>query len=382
MEYTIILTEACNMECSYCYQGEDKIKSFMSSDTVEKIADFMLRKNSGNISIGFLGGEPLLNFKAIQQFVQYFEKKALKRKIKYGITTNAILLNDTIISFMKEHNFSIRISIDGDQYSHDLNRKCQIENSYNIITENIRKLFSEGMLAAARMTVTHNNLPLLSRNIKYLYEIGFRGMCIGLDYSTEYSEEYIKLYKQQMEEIERFYITKLKTGEKFEIDVIDGKLLNLAIKKDAGGSLCGAGRCHFVFKPDGTIYPCSFVMGKKDFCYGNTQSQFNEEEKYDELVMKNVWRAENKCYDCKISGFCHGMKCGYVNYLNTGYLNIPNKIMCETEKILYQVNLRVLSEIVIHNQKTLQSIIGYIEENQLKMSQDFITALNRKELVL
>ncbi len=72
---TIQVTEDCNLQCSYCYQGA-KTKKIMSLETGKRIVD-MLLDGTGNIKsymntdeiigvvLDFIGGEPCLQIDLI-----------------------------------------------------------------------------------------------------------------------------------------------------------------------------------------------------------------------------------------------------------------------------------------------------------------------------
>ena len=42
MECTLYLTDDCNLQCSYCYEGDKKNKSYMTEATLEKTLDFIV----------------------------------------------------------------------------------------------------------------------------------------------------------------------------------------------------------------------------------------------------------------------------------------------------------------------------------------------------
>ncbi|MBM7560263.1 radical SAM protein [Marinitoga litoralis] len=64
--FTIIPTFQCNFDCVYCY--ETKRNKIMTIEKAEEIADYIINtsKNKKIISIGWFGGEPLMNFKVIE----------------------------------------------------------------------------------------------------------------------------------------------------------------------------------------------------------------------------------------------------------------------------------------------------------------------------
>ena len=48
MECTLYLTDDCNLQCSYCYEGNKKNKSYMTEATLEKTLDFIVNNNPDN----------------------------------------------------------------------------------------------------------------------------------------------------------------------------------------------------------------------------------------------------------------------------------------------------------------------------------------------
>lgn len=368
MEYTIIITEKCNMMCSYCYQGVKKEQKYMQKDAVENVVKFILEKNTDDLKIKFLGGEPLLNFSVIEEFVNKFNNHNLT-SIKYGITTNALLLDENIIEFLNKNNFLVRVSIDGDKETQGLNRKCSVKNSYEILIDNIKKLINSGANAIARMTATSNTIGLISKNVEFLYSIGFRNICVGIDYSAKFSKEYIEKFEREILKVEKFYFDKQKEKAPFSLDMIDGKIIKLVYESENGIRLCGAGRQHLVINSDGTIYPCTFVKNTQEFLIGNIHNSNKvESNKLNEKIIGNINNNNNnKCDKCEISYFCHGMKCGYVNYVNTGYFNSPTQIMCSIEHILLKLNIRVL-EYLLKEESNVKKVLNYLEANNLKMS--------------
>ena len=86
-QLTFEVTDSCNLKCKYCGYGEfynnhdERHNQFLDFDKCKAIIEFLvnLRKTQLNIgkstklTIGFYGGEPLLNFKLIKQVVDYVE---------------------------------------------------------------------------------------------------------------------------------------------------------------------------------------------------------------------------------------------------------------------------------------------------------------------
>ncbi len=154
------VTQQCNFRCEYCvYSGNyfDRIHSSkrMSKDIAFKAIDFLFThsKNNERISIGFYGGEPLLEFKLVEDCMKYAKGRGEGKEVEFLITTNGYLLNDKVVQFLSQYNVLITVSLDGPQFIHDGHRKLAKngEGTYAKIIENLKNI--------------RNNYPELYDNI-------------------------------------------------------------------------------------------------------------------------------------------------------------------------------------------------------------------------
>lgn len=102
-------------------------------------------------------------------------------------------MDDELIKFFEDNKFNVRISIDGDEYTHNLNRISinKIIN-YETILNNIKKYKIENSI---RMTITENTIELLYKNILYFYNLGFKSYCLGFDTFASWSENKLEEMK-------------------------------------------------------------------------------------------------------------------------------------------------------------------------------------------
>lgn len=126
---TMQVTQNCNFRCDYCvysgsYYNRVHNNKRMSWDTAKAALDFLYRhsKNSTEINISFYGGEPLLEMELIKKCVEYSRTIFKRKRLMFNLTTNASLLTDDIILYMKRENFLLTISLDGPREVHDKNR--------------------------------------------------------------------------------------------------------------------------------------------------------------------------------------------------------------------------------------------------------------------
>ena len=128
---TIILqvTQNCNLRCQYCVYSGSYINRVhnnkrMSVEVAKQAIDFLVKhsENSKEISIGFYGGEPLLEVPLIREVVDYAEGVFSGKKLLFNMTTNATLLNIETAKYLYEKKFNVTISLDGPKATHVSNR--------------------------------------------------------------------------------------------------------------------------------------------------------------------------------------------------------------------------------------------------------------------
>ena len=83
---TFVTTEACTLNCSYCYQVDKNHSAIMTKETAMKGVDMILddsmmegyinSKETPGVVIDFIGGEPLLQVELMDFICDYFRYKA------------------------------------------------------------------------------------------------------------------------------------------------------------------------------------------------------------------------------------------------------------------------------------------------------------------
>ena len=120
--FNIWLTERCNMNCTYCYENNKSAK-LMSNETINDLIAFISEKYllMDYPMINFHGGEPLI---AYEQMISIIDNCiANKMNFKYSVTTNALLLNESMVRSLREFDVYLSVSLDGNRDVHDRCRK-------------------------------------------------------------------------------------------------------------------------------------------------------------------------------------------------------------------------------------------------------------------
>jgi len=169
-----ILSQICNLECSYCYAQNSRSKEILSKEKIKSVVDFVCANtNEKNKSFSFIGGgEPLATWDIFKWSVDYIKRETEKDGLssRIGLTTNGTLLNKERILFLKENKVVISISFDilpeiqNDQRPFP-NKKI---NSFEKVHDNIKLLLANGLVPRIRSTITKRNVDLMPQMVEFV----------------------------------------------------------------------------------------------------------------------------------------------------------------------------------------------------------------------
>lgn len=183
---TFVVTEACQLQCTYCYLvGKNKTNK-MTFDVAKRAIDYIfsepLLNSERNVILDFIGGEPLLEINLIEQIIDYFLSHATQKNhiweknYSIRITTNGLLYNSQAVQkFIKNHHehLSISISIDGNKDKTDASRIFPNGvGSYDLVVKSIPLWRQQFPKEGTKMTISHNDLPYVFESVKHLISLG------------------------------------------------------------------------------------------------------------------------------------------------------------------------------------------------------------------
>jgi uncharacterized protein len=120
---TICPTLRCNFRCPYSFEHSQSDTAVMTSDTVDRILNFIKSyKNIRYLSLAWYGGEPLLAFDVIRDITEKIKSLDIEFE-GAGIITNGYLLDPQKIAQLNDLKInSIQITLDGPEEVHDTRR--------------------------------------------------------------------------------------------------------------------------------------------------------------------------------------------------------------------------------------------------------------------
>ena len=320
------VTQNCNLRCSYCaysgsYFNRTHTNKRMRVETALRAVDFFLERSSGveEVTIGFYGGEPVLEFDLIKQVIDHVEKHYPSRKVRYNFTTNLTLFTDEVIDYVLEKNIQIMISIDGPQPVQDKYRTfVNGKGSFATVTANARRIrerdpdyyktcFTNTVASpgedyeSIREFLDHSELfgPLHS-SFTQVNEV-------GLKEAVTYGDEYYRMVRREKFKMLLFTLGEIDSSQASRIFAQDRATLlhtnrelmgggTLHSRKGHPGGPCVPGLHRFFVDVDGNFYPCERITEDAAFQVGNLDTGFDL-EKVEKII--NVGRCtKEECLTC------------------------------------------------------------------------------------
>lgn len=282
----LCMAESCNLACKYCYcrHCPDKPnQGVMSEEIARKSIDWLFLRSEGKdkLHITLFGGEPLLSKSLFCFVMEYSQQMAQEhgRTISYSMTTNATLLDDDIINYIKRHNFGLMVSLDGPPEIHDAQAPYHSgAGSFDAASKGIRRLMARRRSITVRCTMT-NAQPNMRDLIEFFYDFGFSRIVLGrainpMDSSpVDCGQEAFEAFDRQEEEELLPWMEK-----QFERDAIPRyfpyrELIvqqhNRQGRPSPGAFKCGACRGTTTVGADGALYPCHRYVGVRAYQIGH-----------------------------------------------------------------------------------------------------------------
>jgi len=254
----------------------------MSLAVMKKTIDFAMEKSRemDSLSIGFYGGEPLLKIDRIRECVDYVKKIYDGRKVRYILTTNGTLFDDSMINFLMENDISILISLDGPKEVHNKKRVyANGQGSFDDILKNmeyIKKNYPQFFSKIQFMTTVAPDVDLscisdffdaetlMSENVITQNRVSAIGAKEDIIYGDQYyltdTYQQVKILLAALGMYPEEKTSQLFTRFFTQVERLHRELSRrMPVGITHPGGPCIPGAMRLFVAVDGTLYPCERV---------------------------------------------------------------------------------------------------------------------------
>ena len=349
MDLSLFLTHDCNLRCTYCYGGK-KFKKEMPLSVAKKSFEFVQpfleeKKNKKLFEpvchVGFFGGEPFAAFELLKTCTSL--AKELLSSPQFTLTTNGTFLKEKTISFLKENEFSVAVSIDGCREAHEATRPfASGKSSFDKVLVGLESLITSKLGCETISVIDPANVAFLGDSVKFLAEQGVRNISLNPNFDAYWKDADLEVWKQGLTDVAAFYTDSFRKGRNVDVNVFDEKITTWVKGGFGSEDYCKFGEGTIAVAPSGNIYPCERLVGddrNPEFCIGTIFEGFNSRR--DELVCLTKEKNET-CQSCALEARCMNW-CPCQNLASSGSINHPGSLVCWHDQVLIELADEVAS---------------------------------------
>lgn len=345
----IMVTQTCNLACTYCYGGGGTYGSpnkLMSEKDALRAVEIMLERapHKRRFTVTFFGGEPLLNFPLVRRIVEHCTQVGTDREVcfDYTMTTNGTIVTAEIVEFIKAHRFTLMVSYDGP--GQDVHRPFATGGSSDaVVRSNLKRLAEAGVPFQLRATLTKQFAK--EETIEQLVQIGRslgnkkvatstvsatrneifpanEELTVDPEDGRRLQSTFRRITEQNLEASQA-----QSNAGRAPVDTTGFLVRALAEGKAAGLGRCGAGLGMVAASTDGNLYPCHRFVGIDEYALGTLESGVDP-EKVRGFFEKADAANKEKCEVCFARQICGGF-CFYNISDGKGGFAPPDERECD-----------------------------------------------------
>lgn len=415
--FTLQVTTACNLKCTYCYQI-NKSQNSMSWETARAAIDQLIDRsyrddsyinvhNSSGLIVEFIGGEPLLEIGLIQRATDYLVRKLFemdhpwKNKTRFSICSNGLLyFDERVQSYIKKYNnlLSFSISIDGNKRLHD---SCRIDAEGNGSYDRAMRAVHHyrdyyGGYIGSKMTLCPQNIEYLYEAVTSLISESYTDINLNCVYEDGWETKHAAILYDQLKQLAQYLIGSKKTP--IRVSIFEERFFHPKEESDVQ-NWCGGTGSMLAYDYKGDAYPCirymesslgadqiPFSIGSLAHGIGCTDAEKCRLEFLNRIDRKT--QSTKECFQCPIAEGCAW--CSAYNYQVFGTPDRRATFICQMHQAralanVYYWNLRyLLSANPQDHQKVFYNYVP--DEWSLKIipqtELDTLTQLQRRDLFL
>lgn len=368
----LFVTERCNMDCEYCFHP--KSDGVLSVEQGKKILDRMKVISPDGLQITFFGGEPLLFPQTVLDLARYARELWPdvdgRHMVVFSVSTNGTFFDEDIFQQLKELQFAIQVSCDGDEATTMEHRK----GSWAKVIENIRRMLLVFPDLGVRMTYTPKTVGRLSINVQFLHQdVGVQKIMHHAVMEADWTEDAIQKYAYQLNQLYHYRRYCQRQGIPLQIAFIDKPLKIVNDEVPPESNFCEAGKSYLAILSDGDVYPCHRAASARVFKLGN----IFEERPFIRGVFLSINKEYTGCWkNCPAASSCHS--CVITHHKVNGDIAQPIEKYCKLCRLEHDEAVRYLPVELSDRRERMLYKVGQVLVDVAKQNEEILTAL-RKE---
>lgn len=346
----ITLTEACNLNCIYCYE---KNKDFSMMDL--ELAKSIIKESFSDAKVGeflefdFHGGEIALAFNRIKEICEWTWSRTWNNAYVFHATTNGTLIHGDIKDWFtfNLHRFSLGLSLDGTREMHNINR-C---GSYDDIDFDF--FLHSWPNQTVKMTVSPQTISEVDKGIIHIIQKGF-DVSANLAYGQKWEGKELRTtYLRALSNLAEFYLRNPK------IKVCN--IINCGLNEIGKRFVLNHPNYHRKWCGTGEDMICYSIYGQKLPCqmFNPSSNQHDSVRINETCDFSNI--AIKGCEECILLPSCPSCY-GYSYIINNEISKSPDEL-CDFRKIEFLASSYLYGQMLLNPSK--YSLTRNLNEKQI-----------------
>jgi len=326
-EITFIVTEDCQLRCSYCYEVGKNAHGRMSWPTARKAVDYILAHEHDeqflhpSVVFSFIGGEPFLEVDLIDRICDYIKLQMYLRhhhwfdSYRFSITTNGINYDSPKVQRFIAKNrlhLSLTVTIDGTRQKHDMNRRWRVSGknpgrgSYDDVVKNIPLWLRQFPGAATKVTVSSADLPYVCESVLHIFSLGIENVFITCVNENVWRDGDDRLLEEQLKLLAD-HIIDGNLSDKCFCSFFD-RSIGHPLDARQNMNWCGAGKTLAV-DAAGWFYPCTrfakfSLREKPPVIVGSIDEGLDKNRLRPFEWLDRDIQSTKECFECEVASGC------------------------------------------------------------------------------
>lgn len=340
IQVNAMLTNACNLSCSYCYEQHNKDFGRFTKESLKQVYDWMNSRNNGKKKVfQFFGGEPLIHKPLIKEFLETYDEELSGNYKDYrgtyiSMCTNGLLLNDEFIEFYFGKPYThMMLSLDtlNSAIDHREITPAQLNKVLKSIDKIVEVLGDDANRLVIRATLSQETSRDMKNFIETLYNHGIRNMVVH-PLVLDSKHGYISWKDENWQNMRNAIFGALEKYEDLYIRFSEG----VGLKEDSN---CMVGSHMVAIDASGDFSGCYFFTNQKSngadiAVLGNVFQDRVYIDRYKKFqsAYQEMFDTEEQCKTCDYQDACYQCPAGN---MDTGSRIFRPDDMCQKIVKLY-----------------------------------------------
>lgn len=257
------LTNACNLNCTYCYlkKSQEQMDLTTGLVAIDKLFQQVQQHDFESLRLKYAGGEPTLNFDLLRRLHPYAREQAqrLGVRLEAVMLSNGVRMTPEILTFLREQDIDLSISLDGMGTAHDLQRPfLGGQSSSSLVLRGIEQALAHGLRPHLSITITDTNVDAIKDVVSF-----------ALDKGLYFNFNFYRTHVQDDKNARRADNEKLAVNVLKALEIIEHQLpsyslfANLIDRANFAAPHaypCGMDRNYLVIDHHGSIARCHMII--------------------------------------------------------------------------------------------------------------------------